>query len=98
MLPLYVIHAASRTAIVTQIIVLRENWIKQYMFFHLFFCVKTPKEAARSWRRRRIVQVHLNKLECHEKVISKSVTFIYFRFFACKVKHFKSFFGFNFDD
>ncbi len=68
LLPLYVIHAASRTAIVTQIIVLRENWIKQYMFFHHFFCVKTPKEAARSWRRRRIVQVHLNKLECREKV------------------------------
>ncbi len=44
------------------------------------------------------IQVHLNKLECREKVhfflqvISKSETFIYFRFIACKVKHFKSFF------
>ncbi len=28
----------------------------------------------------------------------KSETFIYFRFIACKVKHFKSFFCFNFDD
>ncbi len=41
------------------------------------------------------IQVHLNKLECREKVhfflqvISKSETFIYFRFIACKVKHFK---------
>ncbi len=34
------------------------------------------------------IQVHLNKLECREKV----ETFIYFRFIACKVKHFKSFF------
>ncbi len=42
--PLYVIHAASRTAIVTHIIVLIENWIKQYVFSP-FFCVKTPKEA-----------------------------------------------------
>ncbi len=41
------------------------------------------------------VQVHLNKLECREIFscnISKSETFIYFRFIACKVKHFKSFF------
>ncbi len=44
------------------------------------------------------IQVHLNKLECREKVhfflwvISKSETCIYFRFIACKVKHFKSFF------
>ncbi len=38
------------------------------------------------------------KLECREKVhfflqvISKSETFIYFRFIACKVKHLKKFF------
>ncbi len=44
------------------------------------------------------IQVHLNELECREKVnfflqvISKRETFIYFRFIACKVKHFKSFF------
>ncbi len=48
--------------------------------------------------------MHLNELECREKgnffleVISKSETFIYFKFIACKVKHFKSFFCFNFDD
>ncbi len=43
------------------------------------------------------VQVHLNKLECSCK--SESETFIYFRFIACKVKHFKRFFFcFNFDD
>ncbi len=42
-----------------------------------------------------LVQVHLNKLECREKVhffscnISKSETFIYFRFITCKVKHLK---------
>ncbi len=40
------------------------------------------------------IQVHRNKLECREKVISKSETFIYFRFIACKVKHFKRFFLF----
>ncbi len=45
-----------------------------------------------------MLQVHLNELECREKVhfflkvISKSETFIYFRFIACKVKHFKRFF------
>ncbi len=52
------------------------------------------------------IQVHLNKLECREKFfstffscnISKRETFIYFRFITCKVKHFKSFFCFNFDD
>ncbi len=38
MSPLYVIHAASRIAIVTQIIVLRENWIMQYVFSP--FCSK----------------------------------------------------------
>ncbi len=37
MSPLYVIRAASRNAIVTHIIVLRENWIKQCFF------VKTPR-------------------------------------------------------
>ncbi len=40
------------------------------------------------------LQVHLRKLEYGEKVscnISKSETFIYFRFITCKVKHFKSF-------
>ncbi len=42
-----------------------------------------------------IVQLHLNKLECREKVnfflqlISKSETFIYFRYITCKVKHLK---------
>ncbi len=40
-----------------------------------------------------MLQVHLNKLECREKVhfllklISKSETFIYFRFITYKVKH-----------
>ncbi len=43
------------------------------------------------------VQVHLRKLEYGEKFIfsstfSKTETFKYFRFIACKVKHFKSFF------
>ncbi len=48
------------------------------------------------------VQVHLNELECREKVnfflqvISKSETFIYFRFIASKT--FQKFFCFNFDD
>ncbi len=50
-----------------------------------------------------MLQVHLNKLECREKVhflvtYFKSETFIYFRFITCKVKHFKSFFLFQFDD
>ncbi len=45
------------------------------------------------------VQVHLNELECREKVnfflqvISKSETFIYFRFIASKT--FQKFFCFN---
>ncbi len=49
-------------------------------------------------------QVHLKKIEYRGNLffffllISKSETFIYFRFIACKVKHFKSFFCFNFDD
>ncbi len=50
------------------------------------------------------IQVQLKTLEYGEKVhffyklISKSETFIYFRFLTCKVKHFKSCFCFNFDD
>ncbi len=40
------------------------------------------------------IQVHLKKIEYGDKVfsllISKSETFIYFRFITCKVKHFKS--------
>ncbi len=46
MSPLYVIHAASRIAKVTLIIVLRENWTMQYVFLP-FLCVKTPREAGR---------------------------------------------------
>ncbi len=43
------------------------------------------------------LQVHLNKLECREKVhfsckLFQKVKLSYFRFTACKVKHFRSFF------
>ncbi len=53
-----------------------------------------------------IIQVHLKKIRTSWRkyffflliLISKSETFIYSRFIACKVKHFKSFFCFHFDD
>ncbi len=74
----------------------------------LYYSTKTSNKSLYSMTNtildRFNIQVHLNKLECREQVhffllvISKNETFIYFRFSACKVKHFKSFFCFNFDD
>ncbi len=42
---LYVIRAAWRIAIATQIIFVRENLTMQYVFFSPFLRVKTPREA-----------------------------------------------------
>ncbi len=57
---LYVIHAASKIAIVTQIVVLRENWI-MYVVSPFFLCVKTP--ISRSRRRHRIVNLLMSLIK-----------------------------------
>ncbi len=43
-------------------------------------------------------KLNIVKKFCFFGNISKSETFIYSRFITCKVKHFKSFFRFNFDN
>ncbi len=68
---------------------LSDNIMYNYIIY--FLLIQANKQL------RYMIQVHLNELECREKV-EKSETFIYFRFITCKVKHFKSFFSFNFDD
>ncbi len=42
---LYVIHAASKIAIVTQIVVLRENWIMYVVFAFFSMCKNSNKQV-----------------------------------------------------